>query len=1006
MQNKVGFIDGKTEGIIASPGLTATVLTVTALTRSSNNCLGETQLTVSFSSTNAWLYKDSSRFQIALEKNILLPSPDTEMKCRVNNAVYATCNYTLYSDQEVNTIKTLDVYGYCQENDPCLAKEAISVVIDGLINSYEEWDYSSQDVVFRTHIQDYKNTYVQADIVTAPLKNYFSPSVHTQSTMIDVSPSTPITAFSNVLELTIALNTYLVKEQYLLLTYDKSLLPKSFDNLSCEVISGLVSKVSTCSKHSDSQIKVSDYLESTISQPSRLLVKLLDFVNPTINNGKDSQVFQLISEVQVVSREDRLQEKYSDTSRMAVTVYTKRTNKDCADPNCQYCLMSQLDNCIQCKVPGSAPLLSRDTSTLDSKASCHSECPSGFFLLDQQCLKCNSNCKECLGPEEDDCTACDITNSAYNVFDSGRCANKCKKGQMEVSNVPQIFPVESAKVCSKSDSEECKQDLCGPNCMAESDYCSKECVKSSDAFSFLQKKCVSSCDDGYSLSSSFKDYKVCTQCSDQCKKCLAGSPTTCSECNPLFINKYNYNTACVGQCPFKYFAEPNTNICKTCSEGCSSCRDGKKESCMSCDSDKVYYYGECLSDCPLGSRQSGASCQSSCQNSNCFQCSSESSKCSSCRGLNNILYKDDCLSVCPQGTFQDGGTCKACKTGCKSCSDGLGCDLCTDFSKSVYKGTCVDKCPDGYSRNYLTSVCMQFNCQSPCDQCGFYENECVTCQNNLHSYKLECHSDQCPAGSFTNSTALLTCDTCQSPCQTCSLSASYCETCQSPLMLYQSLCDSKCPMQYKNNSGICEYVQYPTQAAVIVAFAFAALFYLLVSWYKKRLRLHKLNSIIFLCGPLIFFTRVCLLISYSALKQAPLLAITLISLITNMVLGYLFDQYTLVFQNSLPSVQRFIGRHKGGYKFTRCLMYVVGVKVFKVYSSGLVCMPTYHFDRLPPYLFSMNRLLRFSLVLAVFQLVSSLYTISTYNSAEGTTTLLISRCLPPQCLGHCLQSAQ
>ncbi len=121
--------------------------------------------------------------------------------------------------------------------------------------------------------------------------------------------------------------------------------------------------------------------------------------------------------------------------------------------------------------------------------------------------------------------------------------------------------------------------------------------------------------------------------------------------------------------------------------------------------------------------------------------------------------------------------------------------------------------------------------------------------------------------------------------------------------------------------------------------------------------------------------------SYSSLKQAPLLAITLISLVTNVVLACLFDQYLTHFQNSLPSVRGFIIRHRSGYRTLRFFMLFIGVKVFKVFSSGLICMPTYHFDRLPPYLFSMNRLLRFSLVLAVFQLVASLFTISTYNSA-------------------------
>ena len=99
VQNQVGYIDGKTSGIIASPPLSPTVLTLSSLTRSTHNCLSDSQLTVSFSSTNAFLYKQSSRFQIAFEQNVMLPSKDIDMKCRVNNAIDVTCNYTLYSDQ-------------------------------------------------------------------------------------------------------------------------------------------------------------------------------------------------------------------------------------------------------------------------------------------------------------------------------------------------------------------------------------------------------------------------------------------------------------------------------------------------------------------------------------------------------------------------------------------------------------------------------------------------------------------------------------------------------------------------------------------------------------------------------------------------------------------------------------------------------------------------------------------------------------------------------------------
>jgi len=42
IKNQVGYIDGKTTGIEATPALVPTVLTVTALARTNNNCLAET----------------------------------------------------------------------------------------------------------------------------------------------------------------------------------------------------------------------------------------------------------------------------------------------------------------------------------------------------------------------------------------------------------------------------------------------------------------------------------------------------------------------------------------------------------------------------------------------------------------------------------------------------------------------------------------------------------------------------------------------------------------------------------------------------------------------------------------------------------------------------------------------------------------------------------------------------------------------------------------------------
>ena len=107
-------------------------------------------------------------------------------------------------------------------------------------------------------------------------------------------------------------------------------------------------------------------------------------------------------------------------------------------------------------------------------------------MFDKFCVNCNQNCKQCLGPKETDCTACDTSNALYSVFDSGRCSNVCFKGQQLVDNTDtSVFPVESNKICKKQKSESCDQTLCGGECMSEGKYCANKCAESNKAFSYF-----------------------------------------------------------------------------------------------------------------------------------------------------------------------------------------------------------------------------------------------------------------------------------------------------------------------------------------------------------------------------------------------------------------------------------------------------------------------------------------------------------------------------------------
>jgi hypothetical protein len=93
-------------------------------------------------------------------------------------------------------------------------------------------------------------------------------------------------------------------------------------------------------------------------------------VNPTVTTTP-SQTFSFITSVQMYSQNDRLMEQYSDVGRMATKIFKKRTNIQCTDPNCAFCLEGETDNCIACTQPGEFPLISADTNVQFSKGTCH-----------------------------------------------------------------------------------------------------------------------------------------------------------------------------------------------------------------------------------------------------------------------------------------------------------------------------------------------------------------------------------------------------------------------------------------------------------------------------------------------------------------------------------------------------------------------------------------------------------------------------------------------------------
>jgi len=90
--------------------------------------------------------------------------------------------------------------------------------------------------------------------------------------------------------------------------------------------------------------------------------------------------------------------------------YSTSTCKDCGS------------NCLRCFDGESCDLCTADSSMTSSK-DCYFECPPGTYFEQTVdgtfCFDCDSSCKTCTGPDEDQCTSC-MTESLYSqeIFES------------------------------------------------------------------------------------------------------------------------------------------------------------------------------------------------------------------------------------------------------------------------------------------------------------------------------------------------------------------------------------------------------------------------------------------------------------------------------------------------------------------------------------------------------------------------------------------------------------
>ncbi|EAS06676.2 zinc finger lsd1 subclass family protein (macronuclear) [Tetrahymena thermophila SB210] len=192
--------------------------------------------------------------------------------------------------------------------------------------------------------------------------------------------------------------------------------------------------------------------------------------------------------------------------------------------------------------------------------------------------------------------------------------------------------------------------------------------------------------------------------------------------------------------------------------------------------------------------------------SNCQECNA--SGCVKCNST-YYLYNSQCVLACPDGYVSDSrNTCQACHSTCKTCSSpsSTSCLTCQDNNYLNPDGTCKDSCPPQFWGDNSKWQCK------PCDASCYYcqnpgnSNSCTSCSGTLYLFGNQCQSD-CPANTFKLTQMFNNiCQTCHLSCKTCDGATSdNCLSCEAPNLFYQKgskTCSENCQLnQFKNTSN-------------------------------------------------------------------------------------------------------------------------------------------------------------------------------------------------------------
>ncbi|MCQ2817258.1 MAG: hypothetical protein MJ252_08340, partial [archaeon] len=480
----------------------------------------------------------------------------------------------------------------------------------------------------------------------------------------------------------------------------------------------------------------------------------------------------------------------SDCKR-CVNGYALDDDNICVNIGVDYCLYTTLDRkgCRQCiegytlnsegKCIQQSCLVEHCSSCPDSPDKCLS-CSDEYFLSNNICYDCSTNCRKCTDSSIEGCSLCNekyaldyesycvyvnIPHCLYSSLDKSKC-RQCQEGYSLDKDGKCIQKQCNPWGCTSCPESEDKCTICNDEFFLMGDIC-EDCVANCRTCTTNTQEGCTSCRQKYALDydnicfNLEKNFCLKTDISKtNCRQCLNGfTLNSKGECIEGTCSVYGC-TSCPDsdekclKCNDEFFLSEN-GTCLNCASNCRQCKDDSVDTCTSCNNGyalahnnycvkvntkyclksdmSMKYCMECIEGYTLDNN--GNCVQKKCQSEGCAQCIDNESIC----------------TVCKEGFFLEGKECKPCAENCRKCSDSslAQCSLCNyDYGfNSEHK--CI-KVGSGFCLNSDKE-------EKTCDECipGFHlnitqENETIikTCDTDYYEFQIEAEGMNGEKGPF------------------------------------------------------------------------------------------------------------------------------------------------------------------------------------------------------------------------------------------------------------------